>query len=230
MLSTESTTFTKDVLGRWVCNTFAEAKASLDPSAPGTRSFDVIVIGGGSFGLVFAQHVFSQDAARRHRVLILEAGKLAIPEHVQNLPVGFGGLSSPAATSIADLRAAGEDQKPRNEVWGLSWHANQKFPGLAYCLGGRSLFFGGWSPELLESELVAWPVAVRTELKATYLAQAAEQIGTSHTNDFIYGPLHRALRRRVLDGIDSHNIADAVPLIDLPNHWAARTPGMTLAS
>ena len=227
-LTTESTTFTKDVLGRWVCNTLQEARDSTDPATfPGARPFDVIIVGGGSFGSVFAQHVFAKDTAHRHRILVLEAGKLALPEHVQNLSVGFGGLGSPPATSIADLRAAGQDGKPRNEVWGLPWHANQKFPGLAYCLGGRSVFFGGWSPELLDSELAAWPAAVRNDLKNTYLAKAAEQIGTSETNDFVYGPLHQALRQRIFDNIGQ--LADALPLGTLPDHWAAREPGLTLA-
>src|SRR5215831_10577101 len=225
MLTTESTTFTKDVMGRWVCNTLAEARDSANPAIyPGARPFDVIIVGGGSFGGVFAQHVFGQDPARRHRVLVLEAGKLALTEHVQNLPVGFGGLSSPPATSIADLRAIGQDGKPRNEVWGLPWHGNQKFPGLAYCLGGRSLFFGGWSPELL-----AWPAVARNDLKASYLAAAAGQIGTSVTNDFIHGVLHEALRRRVFDAIGAGQVADAVALGTLPDHWAARAPGITTA-
>jgi choline dehydrogenase-like flavoprotein len=230
MLTTESTTFTKDVMGRWVCNTLTEALDSANPGIhPGAQPFDVIIVGGGSFGGVFAQHVFGQDSSRRHRVLVLEAGKLALTEHVQNLPVGFGGLSSPTATSIADLRAIGQDKNPRNEVWGLAWHGNQKFPGLAYCLGGRSLFFGGWSPELLDSELVAWPAAARNDLKASYLAEAAGQIGTSVTNDFIYGLLHEALRRRVFDALGANQVADAVALGTLPDHWAARAPGITVA-
>src|SRR5262249_59193267 len=91
MLTTESTTFTKDVMGRWVCNTLAEARDSANPAIyPGARPFDVIIVGGGSFGGVFAQHVFGQDPARRHRVLVLEAGKLALPRHRPHPPVGFG--------------------------------------------------------------------------------------------------------------------------------------------
>lgn len=226
VLKTESTTFTKDVLGRWVCNTLAEARDSMDQVRyAGARPFDVIVIGGGSFGSVFAQHVFATDTARRHRVLVLDAGKLAIPEHVQNLPIGFGGVGPPAASSIADLRAIGQDRDPRNEIWGLPWHANQKFPGLAYCLGGRSLFFGGWSPELLDSELAHWPAAVAADLKGSQLAEAAAQIGVSETNDFIYGPLHEELRHRVLLGIQSGQVNDAVALAALPDHWAARGVG-----
>lgn len=109
MLSTESTTFTRDVIGRYVCNTFAEARDSTDPALhPGARPFDVIVVGGGSFGVVLAQHLLGHDTARRHRILVLETGRMVLPEHVQNLPLGFGGLNAPPASSIKDLREAGQ--------------------------------------------------------------------------------------------------------------------------
>ena len=112
-------------------------------------------------------------------------------------------------------------------MWGLPWHANHKFPGLAYCVGRRSLFFGGWSPELLDSELVGWPAAVRTALRARLLREAADQIGTSETNDFIYGPLHQSLRRRLFDGVRAGAISEAMDPGMLPDHWAARAPGVT---
>src|SRR4051812_35390009 len=228
MINTESTTFSKDVLGRYVCNTFTEAQDSTDPTKfAGARPFDVIVIGGGSFGGVLAQHLYQIDPTGQHRILVLEAGKLALPEHVQNLPVGFGSLGPPGASSIADLRAAGQAESPRNEVWGLPWHSNQKFPGLAYCLGGRSIFFGGWSPELLDVELASWPATVRADLRAGFLSDAAGQIGVSETNDFIYGPLHHALRRRIFEGLTAGRLTDAMLLGALPDHWAARAPGLT---
>jgi hypothetical protein len=43
----DQTQFTRDVMGRYVCNTFAEALAS--------GPFDVIIIGGGTFCLSLAQ-------------------------------------------------------------------------------------------------------------------------------------------------------------------------------
>lgn len=43
-LTTESTTFARDVQGRYVCNTFDEAKTSADTAQfPDARPFDIII-------------------------------------------------------------------------------------------------------------------------------------------------------------------------------------------
>src|SRR5215213_992261 len=215
----QRTDFSIDVIGRYICNGLDEALRSTDKNLhPNARPFNVIVIGGGSFGPVLAQHLFELDKAHRHRILVLEGGPVALPEHVQNLPLL--GLNVPGKTSIADLRASGQDGKPRNEIWGLAWHSNEQFPGLAYCLGGRSLFFGGWSPQLLDAEmpLTQWPSNVVNELNIRYFRESSEQIGVDETNDFIQGPLHETLRKRLFDGINAGNVTDAIPLAQLPLH------------
>ena len=82
-LGTENTTFTRDVFGRYICNTLQEA---LDSTTGVGKPFDVIVIGGGSFGGVFAHRLFNLDSRlRQHRILVLEGGPFLVPEHVQNL-------------------------------------------------------------------------------------------------------------------------------------------------
>src|SRR5262249_44350885 len=154
-LATEDTTFTRDVLGRYLCNTFDEARAS------DFERFDVIVLGGGSFGGAIAEQLFERGAATNLRVLVLEGGPFLLPEHVQNLPPLQAKLASPAATTLFDLREMWKGLNPgkpvpawldRNalepgvEVWGLPWHAravapanpqkDSRFPGLAYCVGG----------------------------------------------------------------------------------------------
>jgi choline dehydrogenase-like flavoprotein len=221
--------FSKDVLGRYVCNGLDEALASTNSSSsPNARPFDVIIVGGGSFGAVCAQHFFSQDTTHSHRILVLEGGPFTIPEHVQDLPV-FAGLNVPGATSIQDLRAQGQfgPDKPREEVWGLPWHSSTKFPGLAYCVGGRSLYFGGWCPQLLDEEMPVdrWPQSVVDDLDNTYFRQASEQIGTNETNDFIAGPLHTTLRQMLFDGIQAGQVTDAIPLDQLPTHLDNIAPG-----
>jgi choline dehydrogenase-like flavoprotein len=231
--NSQTTDFTRDVIGRFVCNGLDEALRSVDRTAirPDgraqieARDFDVIVIGGGTFGAVLAEHLSFRDRARRHRILVLEAGPVVLTEHVQNLPIL--GLDVAGATSIQDLKAAGQYgiDKPQREVWGLPWHSAHKFPGLAYCVGGRSLYWGGWSPELLAQEMPAavWPAAVLADLTSGgYFKQASAQIGVTETNDFIFGDLHRAMRTQLMAAISSNNITGAVPLATLPDHPAVR--------
>lgn len=233
-LASEYTRFSRDTLGRWTCNLLLEEALPSSTATP----FDVIVIGGGSFGAVFAQNLFEQDRqAKRHRILVLEAGPLVLPEHVQNIALPH--LGPPAPSSIADLRSGGEGSEPRNEVWGLPWHSSTRFPGLAYCIGGRSVFFGGWSPRLLDDEMPVvpdtrhpfpWPQAVVSELKQRYFDEAAAQIGTDTTNDFISGDLHEALRRQLHDGIAAGGVAEAVAFnsLDLQVIPPAGTPASEL--
>jgi choline dehydrogenase-like flavoprotein len=142
------------------------------------------------------------------------------------------GLNVPSATSIADLRSAGNADKPREQVWGLSWHSSTPFVGLAYCVGGRSLYWGGWSPRLLDSEIHAgdqaangWPQAVANDLKNRYFDEAGRQIGVDETNDFIFGPLQNALRRQLFDGLKGGQVADAIDLTSLPNPQVVQTLG-----
>ena len=203
----QTTDFTRDVLGRYLCNGFDEAAAS-----GATRPFDTIVIGAGAFGAVVAQHLFHSDQQRTHRILVLEAGPFVVPDHVQNLPVL--GLDVPDP--------AGGDPGPRNEVWGIPWLTDVEggSVGLAYCVGGRSLFWGGWSPNLLEEETPSppWPAAVLADLKGGYLQSAADQLGVSAANEFVYGPLQNTLRQLLFEGLPG--IADAISLAELPDYPA----------
>lgn len=231
----QSTDFSIDVLGRYVCNGLDEALRSADKGAlrpdgssqADARPFDVVVIGGGSFGAIFAQHLLYKDKSHSHRILVLEAGRLALPEHVQNLPML--GLNVPPPTTV-------DPGKARNEVWGLPWRTDVPagFPGLAYCLGGRSVFFGGWSPELLAAETPPskWPASVLSDLRNLmadgspgYFRQASEQLGVNQTNDFIFGGLHTALRKELFDAINASKVSDAIALASLPLNIDDVPPG-----
>jgi hypothetical protein len=53
--TTESTSFTKDVQGRYLCNDIDEVNAW---KSKGGRPFDVIVVGGGTFGCALPEHVW----------------------------------------------------------------------------------------------------------------------------------------------------------------------------
>jgi hypothetical protein len=199
-----STRFTLDVLGRYTCNTEQEVLDGL--SRPDARPFDLIVVGGGSFGPIFAANAFFDDLTHSRRILVLDAGPMVLPEHQQNLPV------------LGEVFAL-----VRQRPW-QSDDAQMKFAGLAMMIGGRSVFFGGWSPQLLDNaqhtEMPSshWPAAVVTELKSIYFPQASSQLAVDETNDFIFGPLHEALRKRLADGIDAGDIDDAIPIDDLELH------------
>ena len=72
--------------------------------------------------------------------------------------------------------------------------------------------WGGWSPELLDVELTDWPPSVRTALRTRYFAEASRHIGVKETNDFIYGPLHTALRKQLDDGLNRPATRPDLPL------------------
>ena len=136
--SSPSTDFALDVLGRYVCNTFDEALANSDPAYRANardvngnalpprgdmRPFDFIIIGGGTFGSAVAEHLWFRSTSRAERILVLEAGPVLLAEHMQNLPsINLG-----------------------REVWGLAWNAapilGYAASGLAYCVGGRSIWW-----------------------------------------------------------------------------------------
>src|SRR5215204_3053949 len=204
----QDTSFTFDISGRYACNTLDEALDSMNTALPDqadARPFNNIIIGGGSFGGVIAARLFNLDVTHSHRTLVLEAGALALQEHVQNLPPDF----SPPGKGISAT------------VWGQPWESdspmsfNQGFPGLAFCIGGRSVFWGGWSPYLIDSEVAdpSWPANVRKDLmtpvlppanpKESYLDTAARQIGTDTTNEFVFGPLHEAMRDQLFNGLSA---------------------------
>jgi len=214
------TDFSKDVLGRYICNGFDEAMASTAGRAD-AKPFDIVIVGGGSFGGALAQHLLYSDKFSNHRILVLEAGPFILAEHTQNLPLL--GVVAPAETTN---QPGPNLDPPRAEVWGLAWRSDvpRGFPGLAYCLGGRSLFWGGWSPELLDAEMPAsrWPAQVVQDLKSRYFGEAATQIGVDETNDFIFGDMHLALRQILFDGLAATKVDDAVPLAQLPTpRWSS---------
>jgi choline dehydrogenase-like flavoprotein len=213
----EDTSFSFDVLGRYAANTLDEA---LDSSIPGrrfddARPFDYVVIGGGSFGAVLATRLFNLDIAHEHRVMVIEAGPFVLSEHVQNLPPDF----SPPGKGKAGT------------VWGQPWTSdspqpwNQGFPGLAYCVGGRSVFWGGWSPYLIASEMPAppWPQQVVDDLSSnvlppgnpreSYLDEAARVLGTDQTNDFVSGPLHQALKTELFNFLSTRAAGAGVDVL-----------------
>jgi choline dehydrogenase-like flavoprotein len=214
----ETTTFTLDNMGRFLCNTLQEANDSASVSVAGRpRGFDVVVIGGGTFGAVIASRLFLNDDTHSRRILVLESGPFTLPEHVQNMPF-MGG--------VPDFRVPWDS------------HPALVYGGLLFTIGGRSLAWGGWSPQLLDQEFKNWPSSVVAELTnpspastLPYFLQAGDQIGATDSNDFIYGRLHTGLRRQLFDGLGTPTGAPhAIKLALLPDHPAVRYAGLEAVS
>ncbi len=208
--STERTSFTKDVQGRYLCNDINEVNAW---KSSGGRPFDVIVVGGGTFGAAIAEHIWfrQKQTGGGLRTLVIEAGLFTVPEHVQN--TGIQGFADPAVPFSLNENAP-QPEPPRNEVWGVPWKSPIPFKGLAYAVGGRSVYWGGWSPRLLDEEVTTWPAQTVADLNTRYFGESSRQIGVDETNDFIFGELHNALRQRLFDNLGA--VAAAIPLSELP--------------
>src|SRR3989442_6967255 len=90
-LRAEFTPFTLDTMGRFLANTLQEAiDSSHQTIGESRRDFDVIVVGGGSFGSVLAERLFLNDSTHSYRILVLEAGPLLFSQDTPQIPL-FGG-------------------------------------------------------------------------------------------------------------------------------------------
>src|SRR5262249_59239377 len=84
----QQSAFSYDVMGRYVCNDWEEITAQ---AVDGGFPFDVVVIGAGMFGAYCAEQIYRRGAGSGLRILVLEAGALLFPTHIQNLPQRLGG-------------------------------------------------------------------------------------------------------------------------------------------
>jgi GMC oxidoreductase len=148
----QDSTFSLDPIGNRICTGWDKVN-----EANTQKPFDVVIIGAGMFGGYCAEKLFrrdtTEDASKKLRILVLDAGPFFLPTHINNLPLG------------------NMSQKP---VWGRPWTGEPPFvtddennkKGLAFCVGGRSLFWAGWSPKLTPADLDNWPDDVRNFLNS----------------------------------------------------------------
>ncbi len=196
----QETAFSTDIVGRYVCNTWDEATSN------GGIAFDAIVIGAGMFGAYCAEKLYRNSNLR---VLVLEAGSFLVSEHVQNLArIGLNVAGAAAVGSNA------QDPGTRERVWGSPWRSPVAFPGLAYCVGGRSLYFGGWAPQLTGADLAQWHPDIEGYLNGGAYKQTEEEIGVAPATDYISGPLYEALHKKFHAAITT---GGGVPNIDEVN-------------
>jgi GMC oxidoreductase len=193
----QETSFSVDALARNLCSTWEEAITN--------PAFDHIVIGSGMYGAYCADKLFRDPKAKTKRTLLLEAGAFLIPEHFQDLP--DIGLNVPNPLDPADFYN-GDKEPPREFVWRIPWRGNASFPGMPYCVGGKSVYWGGWCPQLTDEDLFSWPRSVAEYLRENY-PKVELELGVSSNCDtwkdkrtgnsldpsfhFIRGPLYDAM-------------------------------------
>lgn len=218
----QQTDFSHDILGRYVCNDWAEVQAQMQD---GGFPFDAVVVGAGMFGGYCAEKLYRHGADADLRILVLEAGAFLFPTHIQNLPQRLGGSVGGAAYP----RTREDGSGVQNVVWGMPWISNQGFPGLAYCVGGRSLFWGGWSPRLTQADLARWPQELATYLAggpgqpAAYDLTEAE-IGVAAEAAFITRhQFHDALLAKLQAAVPA--VASVTRVEEAPLAVSAQSPG-----
>lgn len=75
-VNVQQTSFSHDILGRWVCSNGPEV------SSNGGDPFDVVVIGAGMFGGYLADKLYRRTENLGLRVLVVEARSFGVPVNV----------------------------------------------------------------------------------------------------------------------------------------------------
>jgi len=146
--------------------------------------FDVVIIGAGTFGGYLADKIYRLcPSIARLKVLVIEWGGCIINSHYQNIGehitktiVGY-----PPPSTGDDLT------KIRSDFWNTPWTSNEKFRGLATCVGGRSIVWAGWSPRLERADLKLWPADIGEWLVSDPegYTWVEREIGASQLADYI---------------------------------------------
>lgn len=231
----QDTEFTTDALGRYICNTWDEATQN------GGVAFDAVVIGAGMFGAYCAEKMYRNANLR---VLVLDAGCLLVTEHMQNLSrigLNAAGPKQDGAGKPVPVLFNSDDPGTREVVWGIPWRSAVPFSGLAYCLGGRSLYWGGWSPRMTKADLAQWPQAIREYLQnaagsvcpddplkpaVDEYCRTEREIGVVPSKDYISGELVQKLSDKFEAVKGSVPTVDAIEDAPLAVQAAAPASGL----
>ncbi|MGV9309965.1 GMC oxidoreductase [Nonomuraea sp. NPDC003727] len=153
------------------------------PAAPADGVFDFIVVGSGTGGGTLA-HRLMADSGGEARVLVLEAGGYLFPTHVGNLPRRHGPFVN---RSVWELW---------NQFKVRRYDTDQPMElAQAFCLGGRSLFWGALVPRMTPAEFAGWPEPIRRELESVWYARAEDLLnGSAMPRDTLCGTVQSLLR------------------------------------
>jgi hypothetical protein len=211
----QETTFALDAFSRFVCNSIDEVE---DAQRQGGFGFDVVVIGSGMYGAFTAAKIYErarrESLERRPRILVLESGPFLIPEHFQNFTrIGpfFDLVNRPAVDENQSWLT--QVDYTGGPLQGVSPHHR--------CVGGKSLFWGGWAPPLSnddgQDDLAQWPQEVRDFLLSPEgYAEIARQIGTDVTADYIHGPLMERLKTAAKQVLADGTVPHLTRVMDAP--------------
>jgi Domain of Unknown Function (DUF1080)/GMC oxidoreductase len=225
----QETTFGLDALSRFVCNTIDEVR---EAQQQGGFGFDVVIIGSGMYGAFLAAKIYQGShrlpLGRRPRVLVLESGPFLISEHFQNLTrIGpfFDLVNKPVVDDNQSYLS--QIEQTGRPLQGMARHHQ--------CVGGKSLFWGGWSPPLSnsdsEDDLAQWPPVVREFLlSAKGYRDVARQIGSDVTSDYIHGPLLDQLQTIAQRVIDDGTVPHLTRVVEAPIAVHAESPDSGLLS
>lgn len=205
----DTNNFSSNILGRYFCNTLKEAEVSNK-----AKPFDVVVIGSGMYGAYIASKLYYWSTKqlgfeKRLKILILEAGPYITHEHIENLPPRTGifdqGNNLPHMKSpyICHVQRAGMKEEYFGEVTKHN-----------YCVGGKSLAWGKWSPRLIKEDLESWPKEVGEFLFENY-DKVEDETGVSDYSDLINGTLFRSLKSLLGEKLDLLEL-NHLNLIDPP--------------
>ncbi|WP_186767388.1 GMC oxidoreductase [Blastopirellula retiformator] len=105
--------------------------------------YEVIIIGSGMGGGILADALSDKGV----KTLVLDAGGVAYPSHINNLPGDW--VSLPGKHQVNNF-----ENKDGSELLG----------GVQMSLGGRSVFWSGLIPRMRDWELSSWPSVIRNYL------------------------------------------------------------------
>jgi Domain of Unknown Function (DUF1080)/GMC oxidoreductase len=196
-----SFSFGTDILGQDFCNTLDDAIKSTE-----SRPFDVVVVGSGMYGSYIASKLYywskrKEELGEEHRlkVLVLEAGPYIVHEHIENLPPKTGifdenkeipHMKSPYVCHVK-RPGTGEVYFGTIEIDG-----KKRVTKHNYCVGGKALTWGKWSPRLSQETLESWPQEVREFLNDDNKGykKVEDEAGVSDYSDLINGTLFKSLK------------------------------------
>jgi choline dehydrogenase-like flavoprotein len=221
----QRTTFSVDGLARFTCNTWDEIVA-----AQSGGEFDVVIVGSGMYGAYTASKLFEHGRRMGNdsdapRILVLESGPFLITEHIQNLTRRSTDLASLVAEDLVE---------PSQSNVALVKHSR--------CLGGKSLFWGGWAPRYQAEDMQKldddgdrlWPQDIedylfRSGFQGGY-EYAEQEIGVYPVQDFISGPLYEALKDRAEEVINNNQVPSLKATLAPPIAVQGEGPGSGLFS